>query len=225
MPNQGAVYVEWCRYQSRGIYGSLTCPVCLRPVFLLLALNTTVLVGYTRRMFRTGRRIATESFVPLLFKRRRESGHLGLDANEKVSAEIERVFAQSPEAKAASAASTTTTLISSVHPTPTGTLHGTSGGGPIDGYEHARRRIIASSERAMPPYSSNEVFSDYLEMGAHNLRWHHKRDKSQAFYYTVLYAVLQFGYVALWSDYFPLAPLFSIFHNLIEVRSDAFKVG
>lgn len=36
--------------------------------------------------------------------------------------------------------------------------------------------------------------------------------------------VMQFGYVALWSDHFPLAPLFSICHFITEQRSDAFKV-
>ena len=119
------------------------------------------------------RRIATESVVPLLFQRRREGG----DARRKAAAEIARVHAQSPEAKNA----------------PATAPH-------IDEYEHARRRIIANSEREKPPYGSQEIFNDYLEM------------------------VLQFGYVSLWSDHFPLAPLLSIVHNLAEVRSDAFKV-
>lgn len=120
------------------------------------------------------RRITTESVVPLLFQRRREGG----DARRKAAAEVARVYAKSPEAKNVPTRRTPHT----------------------DEYEHARRRIIASSEREKPPYGSQEIFNDYLEM------------------------VLQFGYVSLWSDHFPLAPLLSIVHNLIEVRSDAFKV-
>jgi hypothetical protein len=50
----------------------------------------------------------------------------------------------------------------------------------------------ATAERAKPPYGRREVFNDYLEM------------------------VLQFGYVSLWSDHFPLAPLFSILHNMVR---------
>ena len=101
-----------------------------------------------------------------------------MDANKKASLEIARVFAQSPEATAARAAGASATRISTIGPKPTDALHNTSGGGvPTDEYEHARRRIIATSERAKPPYSSHEVFSDYLEMGAHNLHRHHNRDK------------------------------------------------
>ena len=115
----------------------------------------------------------------MLFKRRREAGQRRLDANREASAEVERVFAQSPEANAARAGSTAPTQSSSVH--PTGTQHGISSDGtPTDEYEHARRRIIASSERSKPPYSSHEIFSDYLEMGAHSFHQHQKRDKMYA---------------------------------------------
>ena len=42
---------------------------------------------------------------------------------------------------------------------------------------------------------------------------------------TVDYAemVTQFGYVALWSLVWPLAPLFAFVNNYIELRSDAVK--
>lgn len=37
--------------------------------------------------------------------------------------------------------------------------------------------------------------------------------------------VTQFGYVALWSTIWPLAPLMSLLNNYIEARSDAFKIA
>jgi len=54
------------------------------------------------------------------------------------------------------------------------------------------------SEVALPEY---DVFSDYGEM------------------------VTQFGYVALWSTTWPLAPVMSLINNYIEMRSDAFKIA
>jgi anoctamin-10 len=54
------------------------------------------------------------------------------------------------------------------------------------------------SEVALPEY---DVFSDYGEM------------------------VTQFGYVALWSTIWPLAPVMALLNNYIEVRSDAFKIA
>lgn len=54
------------------------------------------------------------------------------------------------------------------------------------------------SEVSLPEY---DTFDDYSEM------------------------VTQFGYVALWSTIWPLAPLMSLLNNHIEVRSDAFKIA
>jgi len=54
------------------------------------------------------------------------------------------------------------------------------------------------SEVALPAY---DVFTDYSEM------------------------VTQFGYVALWSTIWPLAPVMALLNNYIEVRSDAFKIA
>lgn len=57
---------------------------------------------------------------------------------------------------------------------------------------------IVRSEVSLPDY---DTFDDYSEM------------------------VTQFGYVALWSTIWPLAPLMSLLNNLIEARSDAFKIA
>ncbi|KAG2065926.1 DUF590-domain-containing protein [Suillus decipiens] len=54
------------------------------------------------------------------------------------------------------------------------------------------------SEVVLPEY---DVFTDYSEM------------------------VTQFGYVALWSTIWPLAPAVALFNNYIEARSDAFKIA
>lgn len=54
------------------------------------------------------------------------------------------------------------------------------------------------SEVSLPDY---DIFDDYSEM------------------------VTQFGYVALWSTIWPLAPLMSLLNNYIETRSDAFKIA
>ncbi|KAF8120707.1 calcium-activated chloride channel-domain-containing protein [Boletus edulis] len=54
------------------------------------------------------------------------------------------------------------------------------------------------SEASLPDY---DTFDDYSEM------------------------VTQFGYVALWSTIWPLAPLMSLLNNYIEARSDAFKIA
>ncbi|XP_054168179.1 anoctamin-8-like [Oppia nitens] len=53
-------------------------------------------------------------------------------------------------------------------------------------------------EANMPRYES--TFDDYLEL------------------------IIQFGYVMLFSSTFPLAAVFALFNNLIEIRSDAFKL-
>ncbi|KAL0579877.1 hypothetical protein V5O48_002124 [Marasmius crinis-equi] len=50
---------------------------------------------------------------------------------------------------------------------------------------------------ALPDY---DLFSDYSEM------------------------VIQFGYVALWSTIWPLAPVMALVNNIFEIRSDAFKI-
>ncbi|GAW00708.1 DUF590-domain-containing protein [Lentinula edodes] len=55
----------------------------------------------------------------------------------------------------------------------------------------------ARAEAALPEY---DVFGDYSEM------------------------VIQFGYVALWSTIWPLAPVMALLNNLLELRSDAFKI-
>ncbi|KAG0697096.1 calcium-activated chloride channel-domain-containing protein [Suillus ampliporus] len=54
------------------------------------------------------------------------------------------------------------------------------------------------SEVALPEY---DVFTDYSEM------------------------VTQFGYVALWSTIWPLAPVMALLNNYVEARSDAFKIA
>lgn len=54
------------------------------------------------------------------------------------------------------------------------------------------------SEVTRPEY---DVFGDYGEM------------------------VTQFGYIALWSTIWPLAPVMALLNNYIEVRSDAFKIA
>ncbi|KAI6155945.1 calcium-activated chloride channel-domain-containing protein [Pisolithus tinctorius] len=57
---------------------------------------------------------------------------------------------------------------------------------------------IVRSEVTRPEY---DVFEDYGEM------------------------VTQFGYIALWSTIWPLAPLMALLNNYIEARSDAFKIA
>ncbi|KAI0060668.1 DUF590-domain-containing protein [Artomyces pyxidatus] len=52
-------------------------------------------------------------------------------------------------------------------------------------------------EVALPEY---DLFADYSEM------------------------VTQFGYVALWSTIWPLAPVMALLNNILELRSDAFKI-
>ncbi|KIK58655.1 hypothetical protein GYMLUDRAFT_202492 [Collybiopsis luxurians FD-317 M1] len=55
----------------------------------------------------------------------------------------------------------------------------------------------AREEAALPEY---DVFGDYSEM------------------------VIQFGYVVLWSTIWPLAPVMALLNNILELRSDAFKI-
>ncbi|KAJ3773638.1 calcium-activated chloride channel-domain-containing protein [Lentinula raphanica] len=37
--------------------------------------------------------------------------------------------------------------------------------------------------------------------------------------------VIQFGYIVLWSTIFPLAPLFALLNNIMEIRKDAFRIA
>jgi anoctamin-10/anoctamin-7 len=59
-------------------------------------------------------------------------------------------------------------------------------------------RSLAEAEGNKPIYGS--TFEDYNEM------------------------VIQFGYVILFVSAFPLAPLFALINNLVEIRTDAFKL-
>ena len=69
-----------------------------------------------------------------------------------------------------------------------------------DGHEqgHALHATHVGDERLMMPYDS--VFRDYTEMA------------------------VQWGNVLLFAVVFPLAPLFAMMNNLIEIRADAFKL-
>ncbi|KAH7916667.1 calcium-activated chloride channel-domain-containing protein [Hygrophoropsis aurantiaca] len=69
-----------------------------------------------------------------------------------------------------------------------------------DGKGREEREFLerVRSEVALPEY---EVFTDYSEM------------------------VTQFGYVALWSTIWPLAPVMALLNNFLEARSDAFKIA
>lgn len=66
--------------------------------------------------------------------------------------------------------------------------------------EKAEREFLAEirHEVSLPDYT---LFSDYSEM------------------------VTQFGYVALWSTIWPLAPVMALVNNWFELRSDAYKVA
>jgi len=39
----------------------------------------------------------------------------------------------------------------------------------------------------------------------------------------VLFSVIQFGFITIFVAAFPLAPLFALLNNIIEIRLDAFK--
>ncbi|KAG1817721.1 calcium-activated chloride channel-domain-containing protein [Suillus subaureus] len=71
-------------------------------------------------------------------------------------------------------------------------------GHDVHGREEREFLERVRSEVALPEY---DVFTDYSEM------------------------VTQFGYVALWSTIWPLAPAMALFNNYIEARSDAFKIA
>eukprot|EP00057_Strongylocentrotus_purpuratus_P034521 XP_795564.4 PREDICTED: anoctamin-8 [Strongylocentrotus purpuratus] len=60
--------------------------------------------------------------------------------------------------------------------------------------------IITQAELESEMRSYEDTFDDYLEM------------------------VIQFGYVILFSSAFPLAGLFAVINNTVEIRSDAFKL-
>ncbi|THU94550.1 DUF590-domain-containing protein [Dendrothele bispora CBS 962.96] len=68
---------------------------------------------------------------------------------------------------------------------------------PIGGAAETAFLDLVRSEASLPPY---DVFLDYSEM------------------------VVQFGYVSLWSTIWPLAPLMALLNNVLELRSDAFKM-
>ncbi|WVW81287.1 hypothetical protein I302_103278 [Kwoniella bestiolae CBS 10118] len=65
--------------------------------------------------------------------------------------------------------------------------------------EEVEKRFLEKVERelALPDYS---LFTDYAEM------------------------VTQFGYVTIWSIVWPLAPVFALVNNYVELRSDALKI-
>ncbi|WVQ64321.1 uncharacterized protein L199_002483 [Kwoniella botswanensis] len=65
--------------------------------------------------------------------------------------------------------------------------------------EEVEKRFLEKVERelALPDYS---LFTDYAEM------------------------VTQFGYVTIWSIVWPLAPVFALINNYVELRSDALKI-
>lgn len=69
--------------------------------------------------------------------------------------------------------------------------------GGADGREERALLERVRAEIALPEYT---LFADYSEM------------------------VTQFGYVALWSTIWPLAPAMSFLNNLLELRSDAYKI-
>jgi hypothetical protein len=71
-------------------------------------------------------------------------------------------------------------------------------GHDVQGREEREFLERVRSEVALPEY---DVFTDYSEM------------------------VTQFGYVALWSTIWPLAPAMALFNNYVEARSDAFKIA
>ncbi|KAG7088094.1 hypothetical protein E1B28_012120 [Marasmius oreades] len=68
---------------------------------------------------------------------------------------------------------------------------------PKSGKEEKDLLDVAREQVGLPPY---DLFGDYSEM------------------------VIQFGYVALWSTIWPLAPVMALVNNVVEMRSDAFKI-
>lgn len=64
---------------------------------------------------------------------------------------------------------------------------------------------------------SQSLFSEYLEMGTKNLDNLLNIKKSFSF------AVLQYGFVTIFVTAFPLAPLFALINNVLEMRLDATK--
>ncbi|KAK4684084.1 anoctamin-10, partial [Tremellales sp. Uapishka_1] len=71
--------------------------------------------------------------------------------------------------------------------------------GPAKTEEDLEKRFMDKVERelALPEYS---LFTDYAEMAT------------------------QFGYVTIWSIVWPLAPVFALLNNYVELRSDALKI-
>lgn len=70
---------------------------------------------------------------------------------------------------------------------------------PAQSTEEAEKRFMDKVERelALPDYN---LFTDYAEM------------------------VTQFGYVTIWSIVWPLAPIFALINNWVELRADALKI-
>lgn len=40
----------------------------------------------------------------------------------------------------------------------------------------------------------------------------------------MMFAVIQYGFITIFVAAFPLAPLFALFNNVIEIRVDAYKL-
>ena len=61
------------------------------------------------------------------------------------------------------------------------------------------------------------LFQEYLEMGKHSFLI---KNVSKVFF---LISVLQFGFITIFVAAFPLAPLFALLNNWVEIRLDAQK--
>ena len=60
------------------------------------------------------------------------------------------------------------------------------------------------------------LFQEYLEMSK-------KTSKSKIFIKLLFFSVLQFGFITIFVAAFPLAPLFALLNNWVEIRLDAQK--
>lgn len=68
-------------------------------------------------------------------------------------------------------------------------------------------------------WGSRGLFPEYLEMGSQS-----KTMFSQYFTDMHLFIVLQYGFVTIFVAAFPLAPLFALLNNILEMRLDAKKL-
>jgi DNA topoisomerase IA len=75
------------------------------------------------------------------------------------------------------------------------------------------------AKKEMPAYykEANLVdyagtFDEYSEMG------------TTYTFHQLIYAVIQYGFITLFAAAFPLASLLAVINNMIEIRTDAFKV-